>query len=240
MRLVQDTFGGVLPPQFDPRFYAVRTGAGSSVTAPYGELVADQQVLRLNWSQRLQTKVGPPEMPRIKDWMTLDLGVSIFPDANRDNFGQTFGLANSRFTWNVGDRTSIIASSNYDFFTNGQQLWSVGVLSQRSLRGSLYLGVMQVKGGTLDSEIATATYSYVMSPKWISSATTAYDFRQNRSAGQSFMITRVGEWLLFHFGANVDVSKNNVGVQIAVEPRLGKSPYATTKLGGLLSTVQSR
>lgn len=240
MRLVQDTFNGVLPPQFDPRFYAVRTGAGSTVTAPYGEMVADQQVVRLNWNQRLQTKVGPPEMPRIKDWMTLDLGVSIFPDANRDNFGQTFGLATSRFTWNVGDRTTVIASSNYDFFTDGQQLWSVGLLSQRSLRGSLYLGIMQVKGGTLDSQIATATYSYVMSPKWISSATTAYDFHQNRSAGQSFMLTRVGEWLLFHFGANIDVSKNNVGVQIAVEPRLGKSPYSTTKLGGLLSTMQTR
>src|SRR5205814_431741 len=102
---------------------------GNTVTAPYGELVANQQVVRMNWHQRLQTKVGPADMPRVKDWMTLDLGASIFPDANRDNFGQTFGLVNSRYAWHVGDRTSILASSMYDFFTDAQQLWSIGVLS---------------------------------------------------------------------------------------------------------------
>ena len=234
MRFVQDTYGGVLPVQVDPRFYAVRTGAGATVSAPYGELVDNQQVFRLNWHQRLQTKVGPPDLQRVKDWMTLDLGASIFPDANRDNFGQTIGLVNSRYIWNVGDRTSILASSLYDFFPNGQQLWSVGVLSQRSLRGSVYLGVRQVKAGTLDSQIVTASYSYVMSPKWISTATTGYDLAQARSAGQGFTLTRVGEWLLIHLGANVDVSKNNVGIGIAVEPRLGRDAISSTQLSSLL------
>lgn len=239
MRFVQNDFNGFLPPQFDPRFYAVRQGAGTSVTAPYNELVADQQVLRLNWNQRLQTKVGPPEHQRIKDWMTLDLGASVFPDANRDNFGQTFGLFSSRYAWHVGDRTSIVASSMYDFFQNGQQLWSVGVISQRSLRGSVYFGVRQVKGGTLDSQIATATYSYVMSPKWISTATTAYDLGEGMSRGQGFTLTRVGEWFLVHMGANIDVSKNNVGVGLSFEPRLGGiNGVSSTQLGSLLKLAQ--
>ena len=240
MRLVQDTFGGVLPFQFDPRFYAVRTGAGATVSAPYGEMVANQQVLRLNWHQRLQTKVGPPEMQRTKDWMTLDLGASIFPDANRDNFGQTFGLVNSRYAWHVGDRTSILASSMYDFFPEGQQMWSVGVLNQRSLRGSVYMGFRQVKGGTLDSQIFTTTYSYVMSPKWVTSMTTAFDVAQARSAGQGFTLTRVGEWLLIHLGGNIDVSKNNVGLGISIEPRLGRSTISSTQLGSLLGVAQPR
>ena len=238
MRFVTNTFGGTLPPQFDPRFYAVRQGAGTSVTAPYNELVDNQQVLRLNWNQRLQTKVGPPDQQRIKDWMTLDLGASIFPDANRDNFGQTLGLVSSRYAWHVGDRTSIVASSLYDFFPEGQQLWSLGVISQRSLRGSVYVGVRQVKGGTLDSQIATATYSYVLSPKWVSSATTAYDLGEGQSRGQGFTMTRVGEWLLFHLGANYDVSKNNLGVGFAIEPRLGGSNISSTQLGSLLKLAQ--
>ena len=238
MRLVDNTFGGVLPPQFDPRFYAVRQGAGSTVTAPYNELVASQQVLRLNWFQRLQTKVGPPERQRINDWMTLDLGASIFPDANRDNFGQTIGLANARYAWHVGDRTSILASALYDFFPEGQQLWSVGMLNQRSLRGSLYVGVRQVKGGTLDSQIATMTYSYVLSPKWVSTATTAYDLGEGMSRGQGFTITRVGEWLLFHLGGNYDVSKNNVGLGFSIEPRIGKTAVSSTQLGSLQGVSQ--
>jgi hypothetical protein len=233
MRFLTNTFDGVLPAQFDPRFYAVRQGAGSTVTAPYNELVADQQVLRLNWHQRLQTKVGPADRQRIKDWMTLDLGASIFPAAGRDDFGQTIGLVSSRYAWHVGDRTSILASSLYDFFPEGQQMWSVGVLNQRSLRGSVYVGLRQVKGGPLDSQIATATYSYVLSPKWISSATTAYDIGEGRNRGQGFTLTRVGEWLLFHLGANFDASKNNVGLGFSIEPRLGRGAISSTQLGSL-------
>lgn len=241
MRYIQDTFGGnpLLPHTiFDPRYYAVRTGAGATVTAPYNELVANQQVLRLNWHQRLQTKVGPPDRQRIKDWMTLDAGVSVFPDPARDNFYAQAGLANGRYVWNVGDRTSIIANALYDFFPNGQQMWSVGVVSQRSLRGSVYVGLRQVKGGPLDSQIATTTFSYVLSPKWTVTGTTAFDIAQARSAGQGFTITRVGEWLLVHLGGNIDVSKNNVGVGLAIEPRLGRSMISSTQLGSLMGGQQ--
>ena len=234
-RFITNEFGGVLPPQFDPRFYAVRTGAGSNVTSPYHELVDDQQVLRLGMRHRLQTKVGPPDRQRIKDWMLLDLGISYFPSANRDNFGESLGLFSTRYVWNVGDRTSIIAGSLYDFFDNGQQLWHAGVQSQRGLRGSLYVGLRQIKAEPIDSRILTASYSYAMSPKWVSTATTAYDFGEGLSRGQSLTVTRVGEWLLFHVGANYDVSKNNPGVMFSIEPRLGgRSNVSSTQLSSLL------
>ena len=90
------------------------------------------------------------------------------------------------------------------------------------------------KGGPLDSQIATASYSYIMSPKWISTASTSYDFGQSRSVGQAFTITRVGEWLLFHLGGNVDVSKNNVGFQFSVEPRLGRGALNTSKFNSMM------
>src|SRR5690606_38047281 len=125
----------VLPPIYDPRFYAVRSGAGRSITDPYHELVDDQQVVRLAVRQRLQTKVGPPERLRIKDWMTLDLEGSFFPDETRDNFGEDIGLLSSRYRWNVGERTSFLANADYDIFDGGQELWNLGVLSQRSTRG---------------------------------------------------------------------------------------------------------
>lgn len=184
---------------------------------------------------RLQTKVGPPDRQRIKDWMLLDLGVSYFPSANRDNFGEDFGLFSSRYIWNVGDRTSIIAGSLYDFFDNGQQLWHAGVQNQRGLRGSLYVGLRQIKGGPIDSRILTATYSYAMSPKWVSTMSAAYDLGEGRNRGQSLTVTRVGEWLLFHVGANYDASKNNPGIMFFIEPRLGgRSNVSSTQLSSLL------
>ncbi|HUQ68974.1 MAG TPA: hypothetical protein VM165_05600, partial [Planctomycetaceae bacterium] len=234
-RLLVNTFGGVLPPEFDPRFYAVRTGAGGSVTAPYHELVDDQQALRLGWRHRLQTKVGPPDRQRIKDWMTLDLGITYFPDAVRDNYGEDLGLFSTRYAWHVGDRTSIVASSLFDFYEDAQNLWSVGVLSQRSVRGSMYVGFRQIQGGPLDSQILTASYSYQMSPKWISTASTAFDIGEGENRGQALTITRVGEWSLIHLGFNFDASKNNVGLQLAIEPRLGTKGPTTPQLSSLLN-----
>lgn len=66
-RFLTNTFGGTLPPQFDPRFYAVRTQSATSVSAPYNELVDTQEALRLGLSQRLQTKVGPPDRQRSRN-----------------------------------------------------------------------------------------------------------------------------------------------------------------------------
>jgi hypothetical protein len=227
-------FGGVLPPTFDPRRYAVRTGAGRSVTAPYHELVDDLQVVRLGWRHHLQTKVGPPDRLRIKDWMTLDLDVSYFPEEDRDNFGEEFGLFSTRYAWHVGERTTLMANSLLDFFDTEQQIWNLGILSQRSARGSVYLGFRQVKGGPIDSQIVTASYSYAMSPKWVSSLGTAYDLAEGRDRGQSLVISRIGGDWVVHFGLSYDRSKNNAGIGLSIEPRLGHLRNSQTQLSSLL------
>ncbi len=222
------------PPTLDPRGYAVRTGAGRAVTAPYHELVDDQQVLRLGWRHRLQTKAGPPHMPRIKDWMTLDLDVSYFPDADRDNFGEEFGLFGMRYAWNVGERTRLVANSLFDFFDVNQRVWNVGVLSQRSARGSIYVGYRQVEGGPIQSQILTGSYSYAMSPKWVSSFGTAYDMADGRNLGQSLTVSRIGGDFIWHFGFGYDNSKNNTSLGLAIEPRLGHLRTSATQLSSLL------
>lgn len=234
-RLLVNTFGGTLPAIVEPRRFAIRTGAANSVTAPYNELIDDLQVLRFGMQHRLQTKVGPPEQTRIKDWMIFDVGAAYFPDAVDDNFGESFGLINGRYRWNLSDRTSVLASALYDIFDDGQEIWNVGVLSQRSLRGSIYVGVRQLRGGgVLDSEILTASYSYVMGPKWISTFGTAFDLAENENRGQSLTITRVGADFLIHVGANFDAGKNNAGIGISVEPKLGPFNASSTQLSSLL------
>jgi len=235
-RFLVNTYGGVLPSIYEPRFYAVRTGAGLPVTAPWHELVDDQQVARVALRQRLQTKVGPPDRMRIKDWMTLDLEASYFPNPSRDNFGEEFGLLGARYAWHVGDRTSLLANAAYDLYDDAQQLWNVAVLSQRGERGSVYVGLRQIKGNAgLDSQILTASYSYVMTPKWISTFGTAYDLGENQNRGQSFTITRVGLDFLLHIGASFDESKDNAGIAISFEPRIGPFGGSSTQLGSLLS-----
>ncbi|MCA9037597.1 MAG: hypothetical protein KDA91_20825 [Planctomycetaceae bacterium] len=226
-------FSGVVPGEFNPRNYAIRNGAGLWTSAPYHELVDDQQVIRFSFRNRLQTKAGPPNAERTRDWMVWESGFSVFPESGRDNFGESFGLIYNHYRWNISDRTSLLADSMTDPFRDGQNIWSLGILSQRSTRGSIYLAYRKVDlGKYLDSQILTGSYSYQMSPKWISTASFAYDVAAGESRGSSLTISRVGlDWIL-HTGVGFDFSKNNVGIGISLEPRFG--PPSPTNLGYLL------
>ncbi|MEZ6122992.1 MAG: hypothetical protein R3C49_07440 [Planctomycetaceae bacterium] len=232
-RYANQIFGGTIPAEFDPRNYAIRTGAGLWTSAPYHELVDDQQVLRLRWRNRLQTKSLYSDSGRIRDWMVWETGASYFPNAADDNFGENFGMIYGNYRWNISDRTSILADGIYDLFENAQNVWSVGILSQRSLRGSVYLGYRKVEANHfLDSQTLVASYSYLMSPKWISTGALAYDVAAGESRGSSLTFSRVGlDWIL-HLGVGIDTSKNNVGAAIALEPRFG--PPSPTNLSYLL------
>jgi hypothetical protein len=234
-RIAQDVFQGPIPTQFDPRSYALRSGAATSVTSPYHELVDDRQALTFGIQQRLQTKRGPINNQRITNWMTLDLETTFFPDAKRDNFDEPFGLYGARYNWFVGDLTTIMASAYFDTFDNAQRIYNVGVLSRRDTRGSLYLGFRSIEGLNLKSQIVTASYSYHHSDKWISTVATAYDIGTQNNLGQSITLTRAGADFLVHAGFNVDATRSNVGFMLSVEPRLFRGTQGLTQLGSLLA-----
>ncbi len=233
-RFLGNTFGGTLPVGFDPRNLAVRQGAGLAVTAPWHELVADQKAMRLAWRHRLQTKVGPPGHERIRNWMTLDLEGTWFPDADRDNYGEDFGLLAAVYRWHVSDRTTLLADLYKDLFANAPELWNVGIISQRTARGTLFANLQQVSGGGIDSQIVTAGLSYRMSPKWVSTLATAYDLAEERNQGQSLTLTRIGGDFLVHVGASYDHSRGTAGFQLSLEPRFGAMNAANPQLGRLL------
>ncbi|MFO1002294.1 MAG: hypothetical protein U0936_18355 [Planctomycetaceae bacterium] len=201
-RYPQQVFGGVIPAEFNPRNYAIRTGAGLWASAPYHELADNIQALRISFRDRLQTKVGPIEAPRIRDWMLWEYGASFFPKSDRDNFGEDFGLLYGHYRWNVSDRSSLLTDASWDLFDNAQNIWSVGVLSQRSLRGSVYLGYREVSATNFfESKTIIGSYSYQMSPNGLYSAAYAYDIAATNPRGSSVTISRVGlDWIL-HFGS---------------------------------------
>ena len=234
-RFLPIEFGGVLPLMFNPRNYAVRSGTGRAVTAPFHELVDDQHVLRFGMHHRWQTKVGPPDRPRIVDWMELDLGASLYPDANQDNFGEDFGLINGRYAWHVGPRTSLLANGTLDLFDMGQQVWNVGLLTQRSTRGSLYLGYREIQAGPIDSQLVTGSFSYVMSPNlYVATFGASFDIAEGMDRGQSLTLTRIGEYFLLHFGFGYDRSRDNVGVALSLEPKFGAFGQGSMQLNSLL------
>ena len=239
-RFAFNTFGGPapVPPAFDERFYALRYGLGGWVTSPSAEIADDLTAVRLGARQRWQTKRGLPGSRRIIDWIVLDTNLTWFPEDDRDNFGEDFGLLDYSFLWHVGDRVTLVSDGAFDFFAAGQQLVTVGAFLVRPPRGRLFVGYRSLEG-PFSSQILIASYNYRMSAKWVSEVSTSVDVAGNGNIGQHVRITRIGESFLVSLGANIDANKDNVGVNLLVEPRflpvtaLGRAGGAQIPVAGL-------
>jgi hypothetical protein len=214
---------GALPPtitdpKFDPRTFALRSGLQNWVTSPSTEIADDLLAMRMGVRQRWQTKRGPAGAQHIVDWLTLDMNATYFPEADRDNFGAELGLIDYDMRWYVGDRFTILSDGFADVFGSGLKTASAGVLLNRPTLGNAYLGVRSIDG-PITSNVILGSYSYRLSQKWISTASTAVDLSNAGNIGQTFSMTRIGDAFLVTVGMNVDSAKNNVGVHFQMEPR---------------------
>lgn len=222
--------GTPVPTRFDERFYALRSGMQDWVTAPSTEIADDLQVARFGVRNRWQTKRGLPGQERIIDLVTLDVQASFFPNSQRDNFGEQFGLLDYDFRWHVGDRFSILSDGFADFFNDGLRQATIGGVLSRPGVGTAYLGYRNTTG-PFESSLILGNVSYRMSEKWLLTAAAAFDLGPTGNIGQSFTVTRIGEAFLVRLGFNVDNSRNNVGVQFNIEPRL--MPKGRLGVGGV-------
>lgn len=221
-RFFFDTFGGVagadVDRKFDERYYALRSGLQSSVTSPSTEIADDLMLARFGIRQRWQTKRGLPGRERIIDWVTLDVQATLFPDAERDNFGEDIGLIDYDFKWHIGDRLTLLSDGYADLFPEGLRTASIGGVMSRPELGSLYVGYRAIEG-PFRSSLINAAINYRMSEKWILTGATSFDLESAGNIGQTVSVTRIGESLLLRFGFNYDESRDNFGLEFGIEPR---------------------
>jgi len=217
-RFADNTFGGTTPIRFDERYYALRSGFAGAVASPSAEIADDMAAVRMGMRQRWQTKRGPVNKQRIIDWITLDTEAVYFPRADRDNFGQHFGLAKYDFRWHIGDRLTLLSDGGFDFFEDGQSTVSAGIMLNRPTNGRLYLGYRSLEG-PFSSQVLITSASYRLSPKWLGNASMSYNFSQGGQIGNSFSLLRVGESFLVGFNFAYDAYKNNVSGTLVIEPR---------------------
>ena len=210
--------GGDVPLEYDERYYALRSGIQSNVTAPSVEIADDLAIIRFGLRQRWQTKRGLPGQQRIIDWVTFDVSTALFPDADRDNFGSDFGQLDYVFKWHIGDRVSLVSDAYLDFFSQGLRTFSAGIQSNRPGVGDVYLGFRSIEG-PISSNVLTAAATYRMSEKWGLRANSQIDFGETGTIGNALSFVYIGESFLWQFGVNADFSRDNVGFRFGVEPR---------------------
>ncbi len=200
-------------PLFDPQRFAIR----KLVDNKYDTLDS-VEVLQLDARQRLQTKRGFPGAEHIVDWITLDTSVSLYPNADRDNFGQSWGFLEYYFLWHVGDRTSISSAGWYDPNQFGPRYFNLGLHFNRPDGTTFYLGFRHTD--PLQSRALTASVRYNLTRKYSLNFIGTYDFGVNEVLSQSVNVARVGTDVTVLFGLSYNALVNNFGVQFALVPNL--------------------
>ena len=228
--------GGLLPAQYDPRFFILRNTLSPIVGTT--DIQSTLQTLHLGVHQRLQTKRGPEGRRRIIDYMTLDLDTTYFPNSARDNFNKSFGLNAYNWKWFIGDRTSILSYGWFEFFniggnpiykTNiarhndpfGLNVITSGISISRPPRGNIFIGYSVVNTGPITTSALNSSLSYWLAPKWYGAFSTSYDFGNAILLGSMFSVTRVGADYLSTVGLTVDPQRQSYMFSFTVMPRLG-------------------
>ena len=216
-------------PLFDPQMYAMRQLLDTNP-----DLLDNMQVLQLDLFQRWQTKRGYPGSEHIIDWMTLDVSASFFPAPNRDNFGESWAFMQYDWVWNIGDRTALTSSAWVDPYNDGTKVFTFGAFLNRTDRTNFYLGYRQIE--PLESRVVTAAATYVFSPKYSLTFSTAYDFGPANVQTNALTLTRIGTDLQVSMGFTYNSLQNNFGFQFEIVPNLAANTLHNTGPTSLLGS----
>src|SRR5208283_2214665 len=77
----------------------------------------------------------------------------------------------------------------------------------------------RILDGPISSDVLAMSYSYWMSPKWITSSSMSIDLKQPKNFGPTFQLVRVGEALLIGMNVSYNPALNTAGVGLTIEPR---------------------
>lgn len=216
----------------NPQAYAIRRLIDNRI-----DTFDNINVFQFSFDQRLQTRRGIAASEHVVDWMTLNLGASLFPQPNRDNYGNHWGILEYDWNWNIGDRTALYSNGWAEPVSGGPRFFNVGTILNRPDGTSFVLGYRQID--PLMSKAVVASVAYRFSQKYSVAASTVWDFgieQQTYGLG----ITRVGTDVQMTLGLSYNSILQNFGVQFEIIPNLIKSQIRTNAGIGNMNGLMSR
>jgi len=169
--------------------------------------------------QRLQTKRGlrgPGGRRKSIDWMVLDLEVPVYPDADRDNEGDTVGNLEWDYLWRVSDTTQMLSDGEWNFADGRLDLASIGMSVDFSPRLTWFLGTRYIRD--VDSAVFTFSADYKISERWFIQWLEQFDFDQDKGLEHRFRFRRrLKEWFVT-VEFEVDESRSETSVSLLFTP----------------------
>ncbi len=216
-------------PIFDPQQLAIRRLVENRV-----DTRDDMQVVQLGLDQRLQTKRGYPGREHTVDWLSVDVSASLFPQAEKDNYGKSAAFLEYNTLWNVGDQTALSSSGWFDPFASGARYYNLGMYINRPDKTSFYLGYRETN--PVNSKAAIVAIGYQLTKKYGVNVSSNYDFGTQLAQSNTFLVTRTGTDLTVTFGITYNQLTNNTGFMFSIVPNIAAgnavSRIGTAQFGG--------
>ncbi len=199
--------------------------------------------------QRWQTKRGGGETFRTVDFLTFDVELGLFNDAESDEITNGFisfsrpensisqNYLNSSLIWRVNDRTALLSELNYDLNDGEVDILNVSLAVERSPRFSYLVAYRLIEQS--DSELLGFDLNYRLTEKHTLALREAFDLARGRSLDFTVaLIRKFPRW----FGAvsfAFDEPEDDFGVSVSIWPEgLPGATLGSRRFTGLATTTR--
>ncbi|MEE9269796.1 MAG: LPS assembly protein LptD, partial [Candidatus Krumholzibacteria bacterium] len=215
------------------------------------ERIDEVDGLAIGLRQRWQTKRGGGKTRRTVDFLTLDVEVGLFNDAESDEITNGYtsysrpensisqNYLNSSLIWRVNDRTALLGELNYDPNDQEVDILNVSLVAERSPRLSYLIGYRLIEES--DSELLGFDMNYRLTEKHTLALRELFDLGEGRSLDFTVaLIRKFPHW----FGAislAFDEAEDDFGISVSVWPEgLPQAALGSRRFTGLGSSTRLR
>ena len=213
------------------------------------EGIDDCDGVLLGLRQRWQTKRGEGQWRRIVDFVTLDVELGLFNDAQAGDYTNGFASysrpensitrnhINSSLIWRLNDRTALIHEVNYDMNDGEVDVHNIALAVERTPRFSYLLGFRFIEES--ESGLLGFDLNYKLTEKHTLAVRELFDVQESRTLDFTVaFIRKFPRW----FGAlafELDEAEDDYGVSLSVWPEgLPQAALGSRRFTGLANTTR--
>lgn len=212
------------------------------------ERIAATDGVTMGVRQRWQTKRGAGENRRIVDFLTHDLELGVFNDAEGDEITNGYtsfsrpedsisrNYVNSSTIWRINDRTALLSETNYDLNDAKIDILNVSVAVERTPRLSYLVGYRFIDES--ESNLLGFDMNYRLTEKHTLAVRELFDLDHGKTLDFTIAFIRKFPRLYGALSFELDQAEDDFGVSLSIWPEgLPQSALGSRRFTGLANTT---
>ncbi|MHC4695902.1 MAG: LPS assembly protein LptD [Planctomycetota bacterium] len=213
------------------------------------EGISEADGVMLGVRQRWQTKRGAEDARRTVDFLTLDVEVGFFNDANGDHVtngytsfsrpenSTTHNYVNSSLIWRVNDRTALLSELNYDINDGNLDIFNLSLVVERTPRLSYLLGYRFIDES--NSNLLGFDMNYRLTEKHTIALRELFDLGRGQTLDFTVAFIRKMPRWYSAVSFELDEAEDDFGISFSLWPEgLPQAALGSRRFTGLANTTK--